>query len=78
VAFNSFWEERTLSQSAVKVPDLNQMQEVVTLLANLRDTAHQLPEGSERQNALREISGYQIRMAASRLGSAGSLELEQP
>lgn len=61
---NPVWEERTLIQGAVEVPELNKMQEIVTMLANLWDAAHQLPEGLERQNALREIGGYQIRMAA--------------
>jgi len=61
-----------LNQVAVEVSEITKMQEIVTLLANLRDAAHRLPEGTERQNALREISGYQIRMAAfvRRLGSA--------
>jgi hypothetical protein len=60
-----------LSQVAVEVPEIAKMQEIVTLLANLRDAAHKLPDGAERQNALREIRGYQIRMAAfvRRLGS---------
>ena len=62
---NAVQEERTLIQGAVEVPEIiSKMQEVVTMLANLRDAAHQLPEGTERQNALREIRGYQIRMAA--------------
>ena len=61
-----------MNQVAVEVSEITKMQEIVTLLANLRDAAHRLPEGTERQNALREISGYQIRMAAfvRRLGSA--------
>lgn len=69
---NAVQEERTLIQGAVEVPEISKMQEVVTMLANLRDAAHQLPEGTERQNALREIRGYQIRMAAfvRRLGSS--------
>jgi hypothetical protein len=33
------------------------------MLANLRDAAHQLPEGAERQNALREIRDFQLRLA---------------
>jgi hypothetical protein len=61
---NPVWEERTLIQGAVEVPELNKMQEIVTMLANLWDAAHQLPEGLERQNALREVGGYQIRIAA--------------
>lgn len=51
-------------QGAVEVLEITKMQEIVTMLANLRDAAHQLPEGTERQNALREIRDYQIRMAA--------------
>jgi hypothetical protein len=61
---NAVWEERTLIQGAVEVLEITKMQEIVTMLANLRDAAHQLPEGIERQNSLREIIGYQIRMAA--------------
>ena len=59
-------------QVVVEVPEITKMQEIVTLLANLRHAAHQLPDGADRQNALREIGGYQIRMAAfvRRLGSA--------
>ena len=59
-------------QAVVEVPEINKIQEIVTMLANLRDAAHQLPEGTERQNALREIKGYQIRIAAfvRRLDSA--------
>jgi hypothetical protein len=52
-----------LIQGAIEVLEITKMQEMVTMLANLRDAAHQLPEGTERQNALREIRDYQIRMA---------------
>jgi hypothetical protein len=52
-----------LIQGAVEGLEISKMQEVVTMLANLWDAAHRLPEGTERQNALREIRGYQIRMA---------------
>jgi hypothetical protein len=71
ICLSYYREGETLIQAAVEVPELRKMQEIVTMLANLRDAAHQLPEGTERQNALREISGYQIRMAAfvRRLGS---------
>ena len=51
-------------QGAVEVLEISKMQEIVTMLANLRDAAHQLPESPERQNALREIGDFQIRMAA--------------
>ena len=61
---NSVWEERPLIQGAVEVLEISKMQEIVTMLANLRDAAQQLPEGPERQNAFREIRDFQIRMAA--------------
>ena len=57
-------EERTLIQGAFEVPEISKMREIVTMLANLSDAAHRLPEGTERQNAFREIKGYQIRIAA--------------
>ena len=56
------WEERPLIQGAVEVLEINKMQEIVTMLANLRDAAHQIPEGPERQNG--EIKDFQIRSAA--------------
>ena len=43
-------------------PELNKLEEIVTMLANLWDAAYRLPEGPERQNALQEIAGYQIRI----------------
>jgi hypothetical protein len=69
---DAVWEERTLIQDAVEVSEINKVQEIVTILANLLDTAHRLPDGTERQNALREIGAYQIRTAAfiRRLASA--------
>ena len=64
-------EESTLSQAAVRVSEIYKLQEMVALLADLRDAAHRLPEGTDRQNALREIRGYQIKMAGfvRRLGA---------
>jgi len=61
---HAVWEERPLIQDAVEVLEISKMQEIVTMLANLRDAAHQLPEGPERQNALCEIKDFQIRLAA--------------
>ena len=64
VCDGAVWEERTLIQGAVEVLEISKMQEIVTILANLRDAALQLPDGPERQNALREIKDFQIRLAA--------------
>ena len=55
---------KQLIQGAVEVLEISKMQEIVTMLANLRDAALQLPEGAERQNALREIRDFQLRLAA--------------
>jgi hypothetical protein len=47
------------------------LKEIVNLQASLWETAQRLPEGSERQDALREIDHFQTRMTVfiRRLGS---------
>jgi len=64
-------------QRAVEVSEISKVQEIVTMLANLLDAAYRLPKGIERQHALREIRGYQIRMATlvRRLDSDGDFEV---
>jgi hypothetical protein len=52
-----------VSQTSVEVPEQRELQEIVSLLADLCDAASKLPEGAERQNALQEIRGYQVRIA---------------
>lgn len=58
-----------MSQSAV-----DKLKEIVHLQANLWDAAHRLPEGVDRQSALREISGFQSRLVAllRRFGAEGA------
>ena len=51
-------------RGAVELPESKKVEEIVTMPANLWDAAHRLPEGTERQEAIREIAGYQIRIVA--------------
>ena len=59
-------------RGAVELPESKKVEEIVTMLANLWDAAHRLPEGTERQNAIREIAGYQIRIVALVLRSTAA------
>jgi len=51
-----------LSDCAVRVPEIEELKEIVQLQANLWHAAQRLPVGAERENALREIRGFQNRM----------------
>jgi hypothetical protein len=53
-----------LSQSEVGISETDKLKEIVQLLASLWEGAEQLPAGSERQEALRQIGGFQKRVAA--------------
>jgi hypothetical protein len=53
-----------LSQSKVGISETDKLNEIVQLLASLWEGAQLLPEGSERQGALRQIGGFQKRVAA--------------
>jgi len=55
---------QTLSQRTVGMPEFNELMDMARLLVNLWETAQRLPEGSERRDALRQISGFQRRVAA--------------
>lgn len=52
-----------MSEYAVEVPDTNKLKELVHLQASLWEAAQRLPKGTEREDALREISGFQNRLA---------------
>jgi Mg2+ and Co2+ transporter CorA len=60
-----------LSQSEVGISETDKLNEMVQLLASLYEAAQRLPDGSERQEALRQIGGFQRRTATfiRRLGS---------
>ena len=44
--------------------ETHELQEMAQMLASLREVAQRLPEEPERRNALREIDGFQRRLAA--------------
>jgi hypothetical protein len=57
-------EDSTLSQRKVGMPEFNELIDMARLLVNLWEAAQRLPQGSERRDALRQISDFQGRVAA--------------
>ena len=53
-----------MSQRKVGMPEFNELIDMARLLVNLWEAAQRLPEESERRDALRQISGFQRRVAA--------------
>jgi len=53
-----------LSEGAFEVQEIEKIKEIVDLQASLWKAVQRIPEGAERQKALREMSGFQNRMAA--------------
>jgi len=46
------------------MPEANELKEMARLLASLWESAQRLPEGSERQDAFRQIGSFHWRVAA--------------
>jgi len=46
------------------MPEFNDLIDMAGLLVNLWEAAQRLPDGSERRDAFRQISGFQTRVAA--------------
>jgi hypothetical protein len=46
------------------VAEVSKLQEIIKLLESLKEAAHQLTEDNDRRDALREIRGFQLRVAA--------------
>jgi hypothetical protein len=46
------------------VAEVSKLQEIIKLLESLKEAAHQLTEDRDRRDALREIRGFQLRVAA--------------
>jgi hypothetical protein len=57
-------EDPTLSQHTVGMHEFDELIDMTRLLVNLWEAAQRLPEGSERQDAFKQISGFQRRVAA--------------
>ena len=60
----SYNEDLTLSRRTVGMPEADELKDMTRLLASLWEAAQRLPEGSERQDAFRQIGSFQKRMAA--------------
>jgi hypothetical protein len=46
------------------VAEVSKLEEIIKLLECLKEAAHQLTEDNDRRDALREIRGFQLRVAA--------------
>ena len=57
-------EDSTLSQRTVGMPKADELKDMTMLLASLWEAAQLLPEGSERQDAFRQIGSFHRRVAA--------------
>ena len=55
---------QTLSRRTVGMPEFNDLIDMARLLVNLWEAAQRLPEGSERQDAFRQIGSFHRRVAA--------------
>jgi len=59
----SYKEESTLSRRTIGMPEVDELKDIARLLGNLWEAAQRLPEGSERQDAFRQIGNFQRRVA---------------
>jgi hypothetical protein len=64
LTFRSYNEDLTLSRRTVGMPKADELKDMTRLLASLWEAAQQLPEGSERQDAFRQIGSFHRRVAA--------------
>ena len=60
----SYNEDLTLSRRTFGMPEADELKDMMRLLASLWDAAQRLPEGSERQDAFRQIESFHRRVAA--------------
>jgi hypothetical protein len=60
----SYNEDLTLSQRTFGMPEADELKDMTRVLASLWEAAQQLPEGSERQDAFRQIGSFHRRVAA--------------
>jgi hypothetical protein len=58
------YEELTLSRRIFGTSEAEELKDIARSLTNLWETAQRLPEGSERQDAFRQICSFQRRVAA--------------
>jgi hypothetical protein len=60
----SYNEDSTLSRRTFEMPEADELKDMTRLLASLWEAAQLLPEGSERQDAFRQIGSFHRRVAA--------------
>ena len=60
----SYNEDLTLSRRAAGMSEADELKDMTRLLASLWEAAQRLPEGSERQDAFRQIGSFHRRVAA--------------
>ena len=53
-----------MSRRTVGMPEADELKDMTSLLASLWEAAQRLPEGSERQDAFRQIGSFHSRVAA--------------
>ena len=64
IFIRSYNEDLTLSRRAVGMPEADELKDMTRLLASLWEAAQRLPEGSERQDAFRQIGSFHRRVSA--------------
>jgi hypothetical protein len=60
----SYNGDLTLSRRAIGMPEADELKDVTRLLASLWEAAQRLPEGSEQQDAFKQIGSFHRRVAA--------------
>jgi hypothetical protein len=64
IFIRSYNEDSTLSRHTFGMPEADELKDMTRLLASLWEAAQRLPEGSERQDAFRQIGSFHRRVAA--------------
>ena len=57
-------DSTTLSRRTIGISEADELRDIARMLASLWEAAQRLPEGSERQDAVRQIGSFHRRVAA--------------
>jgi hypothetical protein len=60
----SYYEDSTLSRRTIGISEADELKDIVRLLVSLWEAAQRLPQGSEREDAFRQIGSFHVRVAA--------------
>jgi len=69
----SYYEDATLSRRTVGMSEADELKDLARLLTSLWEAAQRLPEGSERQDAFRQIGSFHRRVAVIVTGALQAL-----